>query len=220
MGFLSYVVNLPAKLGAALSANSLPVVIASDQIVPVTQGPATETDRSGSINGTVTAATVASGGSGGTSGTQTVTGTTGTGTFFQASVTVSSGAITAVLSITVGGLYTAPPTTPTAEPVTGAGLTGATLNLTMAGVATLVAAANAARRQIGFQPTSVTATDWAINKSGNGVTAAVGAKGSVQVAAMTSTAPGGRGDIQAYESTAAVYAYNATAFATFTAWEY
>jgi hypothetical protein len=35
MSFLSFVVNLPSKLGSALSANSLPVVIASDQTVPV-----------------------------------------------------------------------------------------------------------------------------------------------------------------------------------------
>ena len=77
----------------------------------------------------VVAATVAAGGSGGTDGTQTVTGTTGTGTKFQASVTVSGGAITAVLSITTAGNYTVAPTTP--DPVTGAGLTGATLNLTV-----------------------------------------------------------------------------------------
>ena len=79
----------------------------------------------------VVGATVAAGGSGGTDGTQTVTGTTGTGTPFQASVTVSGGAIIAVLSITVAGAYTANPTTPTAEPVTGASLVGATLNLSI-----------------------------------------------------------------------------------------
>lgn len=77
----------------------------------------------------VVSATVAAGGSGGTTGTQTVTGTTGTGTPFQASVTVAGGAITAVLSITVAGDYTVNPTTPTAEPVTGASLTGAQLNV-------------------------------------------------------------------------------------------
>lgn len=77
----------------------------------------------------VVAATVAAGGSGGTDGTQTVTGTTGTGTKFQASVTVSSGAITAILSITTAGNYTVAPTSP--DPVTGASLVGATLNLTV-----------------------------------------------------------------------------------------
>jgi hypothetical protein len=79
----------------------------------------------------VVSATVAAGGSGGTNGTRTVTGTTGTGTPFQASVTVSGGAITAVLSITVNGVYTANPTTITNEPVTGASLTGAALNVVM-----------------------------------------------------------------------------------------
>jgi hypothetical protein len=79
----------------------------------------------------VVSATVAAGGSGGTNGTQTVTGTTGTGTKFQASVTVSGGAITAVLSITVAGNYTVNPTSLTAEPVTGASLTGAQLNVKM-----------------------------------------------------------------------------------------
>ena len=77
----------------------------------------------------VVSATIAAGGSGGTNGTQTVTGTTGTGTKFQASVTVAGNAITAILSITVGGNYTVNPTTPTAEPVTGASLSGATLNI-------------------------------------------------------------------------------------------
>lgn len=77
-------------------------------------------------------ATVAAGGTGGTPGTQTVTGTTGTGTKFQASVTVSGGgAITAVLSITVAGDYTAGMTDRTVEPVTGASLTGAQLNVVM-----------------------------------------------------------------------------------------
>ncbi len=84
----------------------------------------------------VVAATVAAGGSGGTTGTQTVTGTTGSGTKFQASVTVSGGAITAVNSISLAGAYTVNPATLTAEPVTGGGLTGATLNIKM-GIATL-----------------------------------------------------------------------------------
>jgi hypothetical protein len=79
----------------------------------------------------VTSATVAAGGTGGTNGTQTVTGTTGTGTKFTALVTVAGNAITAVLSITLAGAYTVNPTTLTAEPVTGASLTGATLNLNM-----------------------------------------------------------------------------------------
>lgn len=79
----------------------------------------------------VVSATIAAGGSGGSDGTQTVTGTTGTGTKFTASVTVSGGAITAVLSILTGGSYTVNPTTPSAEPVTGASLSGAQLNVVL-----------------------------------------------------------------------------------------
>lgn len=82
----------------------------------------------------VVSATVAAGGAGGTNGTQTVTGTTGTGTKFQALVTIAGGAITAVIAISVAGSYTVNPTTPTAEPVTGAGA-GAQLNVVL-GVAT------------------------------------------------------------------------------------
>ena len=79
----------------------------------------------------VTAAAIASAGSGGTNGSQTVTGTTGTGTKFQAKVTVTGGAIASVDLILVSGLYSVNPTNPAAEPVTGAGLTGATLNLSL-----------------------------------------------------------------------------------------
>lgn len=76
-------------------------------------------------------ATIASPGSGGTAGSAVVSGTTGTGTRFQANVTIASGAITAVNSIALSGRYTVNPTTPAAEPVTGGGLSGATLNLAM-----------------------------------------------------------------------------------------
>lgn len=74
-------------------------------------------------------AVVAAGGTGGTAGTQIVTGTTGTGTKFQATVQITAGAIASVLSIAVGGAYTVNPTVPAAEPVTGASLTGAQLNV-------------------------------------------------------------------------------------------
>lgn len=79
----------------------------------------------------VASATIVNGGTGGTNGAQTVTGTTGAGTKFQASVTVTGGVITAINSITVQGSYTALPTNPTAEPVTGAALAGATVSLVM-----------------------------------------------------------------------------------------
>jgi len=74
--------------------------------------------------------TVAAAGTGGTPGTATVTGTTGTGTKFEASVTISAGGmISSVDSLTVAGDYTVNPTTPTAEPVTGGGLSGAQLDI-------------------------------------------------------------------------------------------
>lgn len=75
--------------------------------------------------------TINAAGSGGTNGTQTVTGTTGTGTKFTASVTVAGGVITAVLSVLTHGSYTVNPTSLTAEPVTGASLSGAQLGITM-----------------------------------------------------------------------------------------
>jgi hypothetical protein len=86
----------------------------------------------------VQTASVNAGGTGGTTGTQTVTGTTGTGTKFQASVTVTAGAISAVLSVTVAGSYSVLPTL-NGEPVTGASLSGATLNLALTAVLTFSA---------------------------------------------------------------------------------
>lgn len=76
-------------------------------------------------------------GSGGTAGQATITGTTGTGDKFQASVTIGSGgSIEAITALTVGGDYTVNPTDLSAEPVTGGGLTGATVSLEM-GVASV-----------------------------------------------------------------------------------
>ena len=76
-------------------------------------------------------ATVHTGGTGGTPGTATVTGTTGTGAKVTVNVTINgSGVMTAVNYIIQGGEYTVDPGT-TGEPVTGGGLTGAKLNLTM-----------------------------------------------------------------------------------------
>lgn len=85
----------------------------------------------GTLTTKVVSATVDTAGTGGTPGTQTVTGTTGIGTPFQASVTVGAGGdITAVLSITVAGNYTVPPSI-NAEPVTGGGVTGGKLDLSL-----------------------------------------------------------------------------------------
>lgn len=83
-------------------------------------------------NTQVVSATVAAGGSGCTNGaSQTMTGTTGIGTVFQALVTVSGNAVTAVNSISVPGVYNINPTSLTNEPITGASCTGAQLNLVM-----------------------------------------------------------------------------------------
>lgn len=79
----------------------------------------------------VVSAAVANAGTGGTDGIQTLTGTTGTGTKFQVSAMIASGSITAILAVSQPGSYTVNPTTLTAEPVTGAGLSGATLNIKM-----------------------------------------------------------------------------------------
>ena len=108
----------------------------------------------------VQSATINAAGSGGTTGVQTVTGTTGTGTKFQASVTVAGGAITAINSITVPGSYTVNPTTLTAEPVTGGGLTGATLSVKM-GVNTVSVSNAGAYTVFPTNPVSQTSTSGA-----------------------------------------------------------
>lgn len=80
----------------------------------------------------VVGAAIVNAGTGGTPGAATVTGTTGTGTKFQATVTIEAGGtIESIDSISVAGAYTVPPTDLTAEPVTGGGLTGATLALSL-----------------------------------------------------------------------------------------
>jgi hypothetical protein len=76
----------------------------------------------------VSAAAVAAGGSSGTNGTQVVTVSGGSGTGATLNVTVAGGAITAVNSVLTPGFYSVFPTSPAA--VVGAGLVGATVNLT------------------------------------------------------------------------------------------
>lgn len=79
----------------------------------------------------VVAVALNAGGAGGTPGVQTVTGTTGTGTKFQCLVLINgAGNAIAVGTITVAGSYSVNPTL-VGEPVTGAGLVGCTLDLTM-----------------------------------------------------------------------------------------
>jgi hypothetical protein len=111
--------------------------------------------------------TIASGGTGGTPGAVTLTGTTGTGTKFQATGTISSGGVlTAITALTVAGSYTVNPTTLSAEPVTGGGLSGATLSLTM-GVNTFTFTAGGA---FSANPTAGTFTQNATSGSGTGAT--------------------------------------------------
>ena len=84
-------------------------------------------------NDSVLSATVNAAGSGGANGIAIVTGTTGTGTKFQARGVIASGALTGPLTVVNAGSYTVDPTSLTAEPVTGGGLTGTTVGLTMSG---------------------------------------------------------------------------------------
>lgn len=86
----------------------------------------------------VASLTVVNAGTGGTTGQATVTGTTGVGTYFQMIVSIAGGAITGITQITVPGSYTTNPTTLTAEPITGGGLSGATVSLTMQPIAQVV----------------------------------------------------------------------------------
>ena len=111
--------------------------------------------------------TIAAGGTGGTPGAVTLTGTTGTGTKFQATGTISSGGVlTAITALTVAGSYTVNPTTLTAEPVTGGGLSGAELSLTM-GPNTFTFTAGGA---FSANPASGTFTQNATSGSGAGAT--------------------------------------------------
>lgn len=83
----------------------------------------------------VHSASVNAGGSGGTNGSCVLTGTTGVtadgGGRFQINATISGGAVTALSSFVDQSTYTTNPTLLTAEPVTGCGLTGATLSVVM-----------------------------------------------------------------------------------------
>jgi hypothetical protein len=84
-------------------------------------------------NDSVLSVTINAGGSGGTNGQVVIAGTTGTGTKFQAKGVISGGALTSITSIVNAGSYTVDPTSLTAEPVTGGGLSSATVGLTMSG---------------------------------------------------------------------------------------
>jgi hypothetical protein len=81
----------------------------------------------------VVSASVNAGGSGGTNGQVAISGTTGAGARFTARGNISGGALSGPLIVTNPGSYSVDPTSLTAEPVTGGGLTGATVALTMSG---------------------------------------------------------------------------------------
>lgn len=79
----------------------------------------------------IVSASINAAGSGGTNGTFDLVGTTGTGTLFVINVTIAGGALSAINSILAAGHYTVNPTSLSAEPVSGAGLTGATVTIVM-----------------------------------------------------------------------------------------
>jgi hypothetical protein len=85
-----------------------------------------------SVNETLAvSASIITPGTGGTNGACTVTGTTGTGTKAQFAGDVNGGGLRGPLTVLVPGDYTVNPTSLTAEPVTGCGLTGAVVNMQM-----------------------------------------------------------------------------------------
>lgn len=79
----------------------------------------------------VLSCSVVAGGTGGTNGAVTIVGTTGTGIKFQATGQITGGVLSGALTVSNTGLYSTNPTSLTAEPVVGGGLTGATVALTL-----------------------------------------------------------------------------------------
>jgi hypothetical protein len=119
-------------LGMALSGPGTSGVYAPADTITLAGGTSTVAAVVTVASTQVLGAAIANAGTGGTTsptGGTTVTGTTGTGTKFQANVTIASGSITYVNYISLAGAYTVNPTAPAVEPITGGGLTGATLNL-------------------------------------------------------------------------------------------
>lgn len=132
--------NANLLFGALYSSGPTPATPGTDcvpgNLVTVSGGTSTTAATARFQDCQAVSATIAAAGSGGTNGACTVTGTTGTvglngGTLFQASVTISGNAISAVNSISRAGDYIANPTTIAAEPVTGCSLSGAQLNVVM-----------------------------------------------------------------------------------------
>jgi hypothetical protein len=162
----------------------------------LTMGGGTGTPATVTVTTTrVVSATVASAGLSGANGPQVVTGTTGTGTKFTANVVVTAGAITSVTSIASGGSYTANPTVPTAEPVTGAGLVGAQLNLVIeVDTVTVATGGSYTVNSTTFTSTGGTGTGATFNTALFGVnTVSVATGGSYTANSATFTCTGGTG---------------------------
>lgn len=116
-------------LGVQLDNPGTSGVYAPGDTIDLAGGTQLSTSQVTVTNTQVISATITTPGGGGTNGPAVVTGTTGTGTLFQANVTIAGGAIVSVDSISVRGDYTVNPSVPASEPVFGAGLIGARLNL-------------------------------------------------------------------------------------------
>lgn len=124
---------------AQAGTNTANWVTMAENIVPLFPGsivvvPNMSPNSTMPLGNLVTGATIVNAGTGGTPGAVTLTGTTGTGTPFQATGTIGSdGTLQSITAITVQGNYSVLPAVIQAEPVTGGGLTGCTLNLEIAG---------------------------------------------------------------------------------------
>lgn len=97
------------------------------------------------LGNAVRGATIVSAGSGGTPGAATLTGTTGTGTQFQIAATIGAGGtVIALGAVTVPGNYSVLPAVIGNEPMTGGGLTGCALSLSVIGPNNALALSNIA----------------------------------------------------------------------------
>lgn len=112
--------------------------------------------------------TVVAGGTGGTPGLTTFTGVSGTGTKFQLTGTINgSGILTGALTLTVAGDYTVNPTTLTGTAITGGGLTGATVAISMGALTVSLTTGGAYT----VNPTAITASGTtAVTGTGTGMT--------------------------------------------------
>lgn len=133
-------------------------------------------------------ATIVAPGTGGTPGPAIVAGTTGvntTGLFFALNVTVNgAGAISSIDSVAYRSDYTTNPTDLTAEPLDGAGLTGATVLITMGASAATVTTPGAYSAyppnpvSQGSSSGSGTGSKWMVSYAGKDAVATDGTSGA------------------------------------------